>query len=278
MPGRRSKRKGNVKPNLSNFKFDRSGKFLGGLGTKDIYRDEQNREYIFKYATPKYGATGFEPWRIHAQLTSSYLTGLLKPEASIPVYEAEFDGVPGTLQPRLFASALDLGHAGGFTGLTAQALMDIAREHIADWIGSQHDSHEGQWVVHIPSSARDVLDYRLVCTDKEQGYKYFGRDQLSTDYHPNAVYGERPPIYNAFWSAWANHDFGLDMTDFFDSFEVLHTQEARQGYEELLIGYAKSCPKGFGRDTAFVGAAMDRYQTAHIQFREFLQQLRKDAK
>jgi hypothetical protein len=255
--------------NLSTLKKVGDGRFLGGCGTKDIYRDADGQKWIFKHATPKFFQAGtkpsFEPWRIHAQRISAFLTGLLKPNASIPVFPAEFEGVPGTLQPLIDCVAISTTN---FSVRVAPALMDIAREHIADWIGSQHDSHIGNWIGRRSDGA-------LICTDKEQGYKYFGRDKLSTDYHPNASYGERPPLYNAFWKAWAKKEFELPLDEFWESFDPLyaHVDRVRQ-FAALLDDYAKSCPPEFKRDDVFITAAMKRYIDAKSDFTKFLHSLR----
>jgi hypothetical protein len=118
------------------------------------------------------------------------------------VVAAEFEGIPGTVQPFI---KCDAAHLPGHWELTPSIVKDIVLEHVADWIGSQHDSHIGQWVV--------TEDNRWICTDKEQGWKYFGKDSLSTSYHPNAVYGERPPLYNDFWKSWARGEIVMDFGD-----------------------------------------------------------------
>jgi hypothetical protein len=179
-------------------------------------------------------------------------------DAFIPVYEAEFKGVPGTIQPLIKSQRAVFQ---SFDQLLPKEALDIAREHIADWIGSQHDSHIGQWI--------HTEDCRLICTDKEQGFKYFGKDTLSVVYHPNAVYGERPPLYNAFWKAWAKGNCKLDLNAFFDSFEPLFKHGPAE-FEKLVAGYAAACPPSFGKDRKFIAAAAYRYTNARHEFRQFL--------
>jgi hypothetical protein len=242
--------------------FEKKGGFLGGQGTKDIYRDASGGLYIFKHATPKFGAKGIEPWRIFAQTASAFLTGLLKPDASIPVVAAEFEGIPGTVQPFI---KCDAAHLPGHWELTPSIVKDIVLEHVADWIGSQHDSHIGQWVV--------TEDNRWICTDKEQGWKYFGKDSLSTSYHPNAVYGERPPLYNDFWKSWARGEIVMDFGDLLpQAFETL--LKNKDGFEVHVVAYAKSCPAQFGRDAKWIKSAVARLITAPDDFSKFFKGLK----
>ena len=67
--------------------------------------------------------------------------------------------------------------------------MTIQKNHALDWLIGNHDSHVGNWM--------RTNDGKLVSIDKGQAAKYFGRDRLDPDFHPN--YYAREPIYNQLW-------------------------------------------------------------------------------
>jgi hypothetical protein len=85
--------------------------------------------------------------------------------------------------------------------LAAKDLLAIQKHHALDWLIANHDSHVGNWL-------RDG-DGDLIGIDKGQAMKYFGRDRLSSSFHPN--YYAREPIYNNLWREYsAGHGQMLD--------------------------------------------------------------------
>ena len=73
--------------------------------------------------------------------------------------------------------------------LTAAEIEQLQREHIIDWLISNHDGHMKQFL--------RTQDNRLVGIDKGQLFKFLGDDELSIMYHPNKTFGESEPFYNA---------------------------------------------------------------------------------
>ena len=244
----------------SNYKFVQSAQHLGGAGTKDLYKDINGKLFLFKHATPKFGKTGFEPFRIYAQTISNFVARELKPHACLDVFKAEFKGIPGVLQSFIDAKPVNGSEYELLTQLEPFEIHDIAVEHLVDWLCSQHDSHIGQWL--------EKPDGHLVCCDREQAYKYFGKDKLSVDYHPNSVYGERPPLYNKFWTMWADGKISYDVRLLDESFCRLSNPDFKIPFIEHLGAYAESNP--FIADKgAFVVSACKRLLAIRSDFESF---------
>jgi hypothetical protein len=73
--------------------------------------------------------------------------------------------------------------------LSPQDLDTVQKHQALDWLIGNHDAHDGNWL--------RTQEGNLVGIDKGQAMKYFGRDRLDPDFHPN--YYARPPIYNQLW-------------------------------------------------------------------------------
>jgi hypothetical protein len=76
-----------------------------------------------------------------------------------------------------------------FSDLQPGDLETIQKHQALDWLIGNHDAHVGNWM------RKD--DGGLVGIDKGQAMKYYGRDRLDPNFHPN--YYAREPIYNSLW-------------------------------------------------------------------------------
>lgn len=56
--------------------------------------------------------------------------------------------------------------------LSSKDVADLQKAQVYDWLTSNHDSHAGQFI-----KSGDTV----VGIDKGQAFRYFGKDQLSTD-------------------------------------------------------------------------------------------------
>lgn len=72
--------------------------------------------------------------------------------------------------------------------LSAKDLAMVQREHVLDWLLSNHDGHVQQFI--------RLKNGDMVAIDKGQAFRWFGQDRLDWDFHPNAAYGAPPPVYN----------------------------------------------------------------------------------
>lgn len=71
-------------------------------------------------------------------------------------------------------------------------LLTLQKHQALDWLIANHDPHVGNFM---------RTDHGLVGVDKGQALKYFGRDRLDWNFHPN--YYAREPIYNNLWREYA---------------------------------------------------------------------------
>lgn len=169
---------------------------IGGAGTKAFYAGPDGKKYLFKVAKTK--STGKEkPFAVFAQVITSQVGLALKPN-HIPVKAVTIDGQYGTIQPWLGDGLATLKSVTPGS-LTPQEQLDVAAEHVLDWVTSNHDSHSAN-LLKLPGGG-------IIGIDKEQAFRFFGDDKLSTDYAPNV--GENPPFYNQFWKDWADNKPGI---------------------------------------------------------------------
>jgi hypothetical protein len=77
-----------------------------------------------------------------------------------------------------------------FDDLSASDRLTLQKHHVLDWLISNHDAHSEQFL----RTARGIVGI-----DKDQAFRYFGRDKLAWTFHPNAYYGQQEPVYNALW-------------------------------------------------------------------------------
>ena len=80
-------------------------------------------------------------------------------------------------------------------------LLTLQKHQAMDWLIANHDPHVGNFM---------RTDKGLVGVDKGQALKYFGRDRLDWNFHPN--YYAREPIYNNLWREYA-HGLPGEMND-----------------------------------------------------------------
>lgn len=73
-------------------------------------------------------------------------------------------------------------------------LLTLQKHQAMDWLIANHDPHVGNFM---------RTDKGLVGVDKGQALKYFGRDRLDWNFHPN--YYAREPIYNNLWREYAHN-------------------------------------------------------------------------
>ena len=146
---------------------------LGGATPKQFYRENATGAmHLFKPDPPV---------KILGAAAASQIARLVDPNA-IAAEHVVINGKSGLMQ-QMVPGSKPMG-----APVSAADFHAIQREQVIDWITSQHDSHPGQFIRDAQGNVRAV--------DKSQAWKYFGKDKLSQTYHPNSVYGERPPIYN----------------------------------------------------------------------------------
>ena len=78
-----------------------------------------------------------------------------------------------------------------FSQLSENDVATIQKHHVLDWLISNHDAHPDQFL-RTPQGD-------IVGIDKDQAFRYFGRDKLDPTFHPNSFYGQEEPVYNSLW-------------------------------------------------------------------------------
>lgn len=254
-------------PPVEDLKYIGSGadKKLGGAGEKHVYADKQGNEWIFKVAKAKDG-TSEKPFAAYAQETFSNVAMKIK-SVHIPIKVTHIKGKMGTLQPMLAKSG-DLSASPSPSSLTEMEREDVASEHVLDWMMSQHDSF-GANLVRTKTG-------RIIGVDKEQGWRYFGEDKLSTDYKPNTEFhGEKPPYYNQFWNEWADKKFDFDpqnLKKYFDSIDAIDNDEYAENFKPYADSFWADKPK---KQEEFLNEVKKRKQNVRPDFESFLTELYK---
>ena len=254
-------------PSVDDLKYVESGKDrgLGGTGEKHIYKDKKGHEWIFKVAKAKDG-TSEKPFAAYAQETFSNIAMKVK-SIHIPIKVMHIKGKMGTLQP-LIAKSGDLGAAPSPASLTPLEREDVGSEHVLDWLMSQHDSF-GSNLIRTKAG-------RIVGVDKEQGFRFFGVDKLSTDYKPNfEAHGEKPPYYNQFWKEWADKKFDFDPTvlkKYLDTLDSIDDDEFTENFKPYAESFWEDKPK---KQEEFLNDLRKRKKGVRGDFEEFLTELYK---
>lgn len=241
---------------------------LGGAGEKTILRDPvTGQRYLFKVAQAKSGGAS-EPFRAHAQVAFSQVAQQVRTGGHLNVEAFTHQGRFGTLQPML-----DLADPPDFRAgrvqprdLSPEDALQVAEEHVLDFAMSQHDTHSENIV--------RTRDGRILSIDKEQGWRYFPNDELSTSYQPNTDrYGEEAPYYNRFWTEFeaGNVDFDpQQMSGALDRLSNIDSAELRRTFAP----YAASRPdlRTVEQQEAWVTRAVNRVHTTRDHFEEFVEQ------
>lgn len=208
---------------------------LGGTGEMHLYRDGAGQEWLFKPAQTKSGSP--EAFRAYVQEAGYKVQYIVDPDTAVPVGVGELGGKFGAFQKRIttIGSATDYKawqHSGGH--LPDGSAQQFQREHVTDWLLGNYDSHGGNFVTDSSG--------RLVGIDKEQSFKYIGKDgaqAMSYAFHPNKSYGETEPIYNTIYRRFAKGELDLDLQDtlaYIKRVEAIPDSE----YREIFRDYAEA--------------------------------------
>jgi hypothetical protein len=263
-------------PPLSSLNYEGPASGIGGAGEKHFYTDSEGQKWLLKVAANKKTSKP-EPFKAAAQTLFSMVGAAVKP-VTLPVGPAEFKGQPATLQPWLGDNLKTLSGVPP-EKLTASEKMDVASEHILDWLMSQHDTHGGNLV-------KDPETGAIVGIDKEQGFKYLmpslkwthstpEGDKLATDYHPNAQYGEQEPYYNKFWKGFEAGAFNFDPASVKGTIDAVENIDDA-AYTAGLAGYAQAVwPEDAAQAAKFYEKVFARKKNIRKDFEAFITGLYK---
>jgi len=238
-----------------NFKF--AGKAqVGGAHAKEFWTDETGARWLFKPVE-----RSEDEFIAHGEEAAYKIGRLIDPDA-IEVRTIRLNGRLGSIQ----RWRTDLKSRFDFAGvdpvdLTTLEIEQIQREHVIDWLISNHDGHAKQFL-----RARDGKVYGI---DKGQLFKYLGEDRLSIDYHPNARYGEQEPFYNTLFRAVKEGKVEVD-----PSVTLRYIREVEKTPDEDYLAILRPYAEGrFGRDEArkqaFYETALARKRNLRRDFEAF---------
>ena len=246
------------------FTFHSDASELGGVHTKYFYTDKAGDKWLFKPISEEFRAWGDE--------VAYLIQREIDPDA-IEVRFIELKDMRGRLRKgSIQKMKKGLKDPSNFEDLKADLaaidpaeLVQIQREHVVDWLISNHDGHAGQFL-----RAQDGHVYGI---DKGQLYKFFGRDMLDVGYAPNAGGRFDEPLYNKLLRAHRDGKIKLDLQA---TEERIRRVEAitDAAFREMLMPYAGRRFAGQpGALEDFLRAAVERKNSIRADFERLYSQI-----
>jgi len=240
---------------------------IGGAHSKEFWLDPSGDKWMFKpfpHATKKEAT-----YRGMVDEFAYKLQRLVDPVAAEARFVELSDGRRGSIQRWIEGSDGNLRNK-PITGLTPSQLETIQKEHVLDWLISNHDGHPGQ-LITFP-------DGRIVGIDKGQAFKFLGDDKLDFDYHPNSAFGESEPIYNTAMKALRDGDIELDFYDPVVTLKAIEQFEAipETKYRDMLEGYAQNRFRTRAQRVEFIDLAVARKNALRADFEGYYRRALKD--
>jgi hypothetical protein len=261
---------------------------LGGMHSKVLLEAPDGSRWLYKpYTHRKIGGMdqSFRAWGDKA--ASDFAAAIDFPGAEVHVVTLPADhaglsamgmrGKPvlGSIQRMADDITGEIG-ATSLETLSSRQLLHAQKEHVYDWLISNHDGHGANLLMTKQGG--------LFGIDKGQTFRYFGRDSLWFDYNPNSNYGV-VSYYNQQFRRYAEGAAGRE-------FELLGpkanaqlrqfiTQIQDMGDDQFLAifnTYADEASKagvrwaGMGRDE-FLQALLQRKKNLLKEFDKFYGQL-----
>ncbi len=246
---------GEGKSGSQGFKFEKPAN-VGGAHPKSFYKDGQGRRWLFKPARNLSG----QPVKMmaYADEMASKIGNEIRPDHTVEAKTITLDGELGSVQrmiPDVVSSRLPSP-----TQMTTSQIEQVQQEQVTDWLISNHDAHPGQWI--------QTADGRTIGIDKTQAYKYFGKDKLSVDYHPNAAYGERPPVYNTLFKAVKDGKVQFDPQKTLPAIQKAMAIPNSK-LKSMLKPYADSRPGTEADHNKFLDQVVERKDNLKADFEKF---------
>jgi hypothetical protein len=260
--------KGQSPPNEdSKFTYSGSAKSLGGAFDKHFYTDSDGNKFMFKPAEKLNGSPDLK--KAYVDEAVSTISSLVKPDGTVPVSAVKLTvpgkgEVAGSIQKMISP----LGKHIDFDGRDPSTLKPwevkgLQREQVVDWLVSNHDSHENQFL-------RDTQNHQVYGVDKTQAFKNLGKDVLNTYYGPNA--GEKEPYYNKMWEAVQQGKLSFDPHAIDDVVQKIKGISDND-YKSLLSSYAVARYDNSKDANAFLDAAVARKNSLPGDFASFYAQV-----
>ncbi len=223
---------------------------LGGNKPKKFLKDSLGNMFLHKYDADQVRAQG-------GAVASSLAALITTPGVTVPVVAVEVSGDWGTVQPML-PNVSSYGLPEDVTKLGSEALKQLQRERVIDWVISNHDAKKGNFV--------QLLSGQVFGIDKEQAFKNIGKDALSLDYQPNPS----EPIYNSIYGAFAKKELQLDLNDALPTIQAIEAV-SDAAWSNAVMPYIMALPKS--EQTAKMSAILSRKKHIRKDFETFFSSL-----
>jgi hypothetical protein len=151
---------------------------LGGAHTKGFHPGPDGSIWMFKPDKTAGGARA----QAEASASEVFARGGVP---AVPVYARTLGGTPGSIQPLVPGTSTMSPNPANWSQADVDAMV---RYHVPAWLIGDHDGKQDN-VLRTSAGG-------LIPCDHGQAFKFFGRDQLSTSYHPNGSYGADRPVYH----------------------------------------------------------------------------------
>ncbi|MHB1001458.1 MAG: phage head morphogenesis protein [Armatimonadota bacterium] len=229
---------------------------VGGAHEKEFWIDESGDKWMFKPVAKQSDA-----FIAHGEEVGYKIGRLIDPDA-IEVRVITLNGRTGSIQKwkTNLASKYDFSGV-DVIDMLPDELAFVQREHVIDWLISNHDGHCKQFL-----RSKDGKVYGI---DKGQLFKFLGSDKLDIDYHPNQVCGEQEPFYNTVFRAVKG---GKVKTD--PSVTLKYIREVEKISDDDYLSLLRPYVEGrFGTDElkkkAFYDLALSRKHNLRSDFESF---------
>jgi len=238
-----------------NFKFDGAANHIGGAHYKEFFVDKNGDKWLFKPV--KSSSDAFIAYGEEA----AYKIGRIVDPDAIEVRVIELNGKVGSIQKW----KTDLAEKYDFSGytpkdLTKEELAQVQREHVIDWLISNHDGHTKQFIRGKSGKIWGI--------DKGQAYKHLGEDVLDIDYHPNSKYGEQEPFYNTIFRQAKAGKIVFDPNEILPYIEAIENTPDSV-FEEAISKYVAGRFKFPSDKTVFMGKVLKRKNTLRAEFERY---------
>lgn len=204
-----------------------TGKHLGTHGGQ-VYKDGNDKEWLFKQTTggkKAYAVAEDVAYKLHD------LAGLPTPASGVTTLNGNFGNIQSmfpnvkTLAPYNFSPA----------SLTPDQQLQLQKEHVFDWMISNHDAHAGNLLIDDAGN--------LIGIDKGQAFRWLGVDKLTTGFNPNPF----EQASNTFYKAYEKGDIksvdlgkpGSPLHDFILKLQNIPDAE----YRSIVRPYAEAAKK-----------------------------------
>ena len=252
------------------YKIIGSAKDLGGAFDKYKVQGPSG-ESMFKPALTLGGAV--DPLKAFVDQTASNVQKIVTPDAAVTATAVKLT-VPGkgemlgSIQPLKtdFRKNKDFLKNGAQRDFNARPFEEwevkgLQQAQVLDWLIANHDSHAGQFLrVNEPGGPA------VIGIDKTQAFRFIGKDELSTAYHPNTM--EKAPLYNTLFQSIKDGKTSFDPMNSLPAIQKAQSIPDND-YKKMLMPYVAARFNNVDDANKFLQMAVDRKNNLKTDFEKF---------